>query len=475
VARRRGKTLSARFGWRAFWFSFLVLGLVTLGTGLFWRARLLDTIRDGLTAHIRSVESELQLVAPNGLDPFPVDGLVVLPAPETGIQIVTLGGDVLASSPRLAGAAPLVPVDELPAAAGVLVTRNVTTAGLGHSMVMAATIEVSDHMYAVEAVVSLAEADQACWMTCLVLPGVAGLVAALIGIGVAISIGYALRPVRVLTRRAAEVAGRRKPSPLKVTASTAELQELATQLDLLLEAIRASFEREQTFLDDASHELRTPIAIARAELDLAKRSRPDPNTAAALDSALEEIERLDQAAGDLLVLARARAAGPDGFRPIEVAPIARRAVTNVQRAPDARDIEITVAGGGVVDGDPNALERALTNLVANAARYCHSYVDVTAAASGLDVTITVADDGPGIPDHLLDSLFDRFSRGSDRQAHSTGLGTAIAAEVVAVHGGTISAGNRLHGGAEITITLPATAGPFPLREGTDIAPDRRRD
>lgn len=452
-----GKTLRVRFGLRAFFFSFLILGSVTLGTGLFWRSRLLDSIRDGLVAHIRSVESELELVAPQGLDPFPLDGLVVLPAPETGVQILTLDGEVLAASPHLAGSGALLPINDLPTAPGVVVTRDVTTDALGHSLVMGTTIQVSDRMFAVEAVASLAEADGACWAACAILPGIAGIVAALIGVGVAMSIGYALRPVQALTRRAAEVAGTRKPSPLNVTAPTAELQELATELDHLLEAIRASFAREQTFLDDASHELRTPIAIARAELDLARRARPDPTTAAALASALEEIERLDQAASDLLVLARARAAGPEDFRPIEVVPVARRAATAVHRSSGSREVEITVQGSGVVDGDPNALERALTNLVANAARYCRSLVEIHIASSEESVRITVSDDGPGIPEHLLDTLFVRFSRGSDRQAHSTGLGTAIAAEVVAAHRGTISAGNRPDGGAVVTILLPATA------------------
>lgn len=474
MAHRGAKTLRVRFGLRAFLFSFVILGLVTLGTGLFWRSRLVDSIRDGLVAHIRSVESELELVAPQGFDSFPLDRLVVLPAPETGVQILSLDGEVLAASPHLAGNGALLPVGDLPAAPGVVVTREVTIDAMGHSLAMGTTINVSDRTFAVEAVASLAEADRACWTACVILPGVAGIVAALIGVGVTLSISYALRPVQTLTRRASEVAGKRKPSPLNVTAPTAELQELATELDGLLEAIRASFDREQTFLDDASHELRTPIAIARAELDLARRAHPDPTTAAALQSALEEIERLDHAAADLLVLARARAAGPENFRPIEIAPVARHAATTVHRSSESRDIEITVHGSGVVDGDPDALERALANLIANAARYCRSVVEIEVVSSPQSVTITVADDGPGISEHLLDTLFDRFSRGSDRQAHSTGLGTAIAAEVVAAHGGMIAAANRPKGGAVITIRLPAS-GSAPDPGPHHVAEERRTD
>jgi signal transduction histidine kinase len=276
-----------------------------------------------------------------------------------------------------------------------------------------------------------------------------------------VAIDRALRPVQSLTHRAAEIATGRRRLRLDVTADTTELKELSTELDRLLDALRAAFDREQEFLDDASHELRTPLTIAKTELELALRTaRPGPEVRQALESAIEELDRVQATASELLVLARARAAGERGFETVDVRTIADQAAELVRRDRRRCNRRIEVEGSGRALGDEQALERALVNLIGNAVDHATANVRVEITDSQpAGLQITIADDGPGFPDDLLDHLFDRFTRGPDRRAHSTGLGTAIAAEVISTHGGSVDASNAAHGGAVVTIVLPTSTNP----------------
>jgi two-component system OmpR family sensor kinase len=455
----RPATLRAQFGLRAFLLALIALGLATFATGWLWRARALDAVAEGLNAHIHSIEADLELDLATDLDSPTTDRPMLLPAPEVGVQIVSQESGVLAASSRLLDRAPLIPVGDVTATGTA--TSTVTDAEFGHALINAELVIVAGRRFVIEAIAGLDDVDSAARITWLVFPLVAILLSALIGFAVSISVDRALRPVGSLAGRAAEIAAGRRPLRLDVRARTTELRDLAAQLDRLLDSIRASFDREQAFLDDAAHELRTPIAIAQTELDLAHRSAPDQQTAEALRSALDELHNLDRTAADLLVLARARVAGREAFVPVDLGKVAQRAAAVVRRDPRQRHVPITVRGSGLVLGDPDGLQRALTNVIANAARFCTTSVVVEVDASSEGVTTTITDDGPGIPDHLLSTLFDRFARGPAREVQSTGLGTAIAAEVVASHSGTITAHNRREGGAVVTIRLPATNGAQP--------------
>jgi len=466
----RPATLRAQFGLRAFLLALIALELATFATGWLWRARALDAVAEGLNAHIHSIEADLELDLATDLDSPTTDGPMLLPAPEVGIQIVSQESGVLAASSRLLDRAPLIPVGDVTATGTA--TSTVTDEEFGHALINAELVTIAGRRFVIEAIAGLDDVDGAARITWLVFPLVSLLLAALIGFTVSISVDRALRPVKSLAGRAAEIAAGRRPLRLDVQARTTELRDLAAQLDRLLDSIRASFDREQAFLDDAAHELRTPIAIAQNELDLAYRSAPDQQTGEALRSALDELRSLDRTAADLLVLARARAAGREAFVPVDLGEVARQAAAVVQRDPRQRRVPINVTGSGLVFGDPDGLQRAATNVIANAARFCTNSVVVEVGAVSEDVVMTITDDGPGIPDHLLGTLFDRFARGAGREAQSTGLGTAIAAEVVASHGGTITAHNGRVAGAVITIRLPATNGVQPS-EPSERAADRQ--
>ncbi len=455
MAWYRPRTLRARFGLRVFCLAIVVLGIALVGTGLFWRARVLSDKVQGLTDHIDSIESELETLYEAGGFPPSGDAVLEFPAPEQGVQVFSSTGEELAGSSRLTDVVPAIPPETISPDETTPPTTIVHHPVFGHSLVVGDSFSLGSDHYVVEAITGLSDLDRANRIAFVVLPIAALLLSLGIGAGVGLSVDRALRPVRQLARRATEIAAGRRAMRLDVAADTTELQDLVASLDDLLDAIRAAFDREQIFLDDASHDLRTPIAIARAELELAERHNRHPETAAALRSAIEELDRVDATASELLVLARARAAGTEGFTTIDVGDVAQRAAANIRRDPSQRRVTLAVKGSGEAAGDAAALERALTNLIANAVRHCAGSVDVSVRTGNGSVTVVVADDGPGFPEHLLENLFDRFTRGTDRRAHGTGLGTAIAAEIVASHGGSITATNPPGGGAAVMIRLPA--------------------
>lgn len=273
----------------------------------------------------------------------------------------------------------------------------------------------------------------------------------------------ALRPVERMAEEADAISlaepGRRLPQP----GGEDEITHLARTLNAMLERIEASFARERAFLDDASHELRTPVSILKGELELALLHDADPaETRRALRSALEEAERLSRLAEDLLVLAREAV----GRLPLHRQPSDLRALTDSAAirlglapvptaAPGARPVLAAV--------DPARFDQVLANLLTNARRFARHQVRVEVErADGLAV-VTVADDGPGFPANMLDKAFDRFSRGDSARHRQddggAGLGLAIAAALVRAHGGTIAAENGPPlGGAVVRVCVPALDG-----------------
>lgn len=454
-----GTSLKARFGIRAFVVSLLVLGVAVVGTGLLWRATLMDDLKDSLRDHTTSVDSEIEVLAednefpPTGPDP------VILTQPEHGAQVLSSDGVLVASSSELISVPAPIPAESIVSMPGTTVTTIVQNPVYGHALVVGKSLDLDGRQYAVEAITDLNDVDAAARLTFVWGPVVALAVSIGLGLGVTLSVDRALKPVQQLTRRAAELAAGRRQLRLDVPAETSELRELSSRLDELLDAIRVAFEREQAFLDDASHELRTPIAIARAELELAQRSAPrGETTRLAFESAIEELDKVESTASDLLVLARARAASDHGFGPVEIGELANRVARRIRRDPRREPPVIAVSGRAWALGDEDALERALVNLVGNAADHCRSTVAVTIDRTD-DVTVEIADDGPGFPDHLRGHIFDRFTRGADVRSDSVGLGTAITAEIVAAHGGSIVASNSDTGGAVVTMSLPKASEP----------------
>jgi two-component system OmpR family sensor kinase len=269
----------------------------------------------------------------------------------------------------------------------------------------------------------------------------------------------ALRPVESMRREAAEVSVSEPGRRLPVSPAKDEIGRLGETLNDMLARLEAAFARERTFVSDASHELRTPLAILRTELELAlRRGRTVEELHAALESAAEETDRLTQLAEDLLVIARSdQGKLPVRAEELPAAELLDRARDRyAQRAEHAgRELRVENDDGLRLLADRLRVDQALMNLVENAMRHGQGEVVLSAEASDGAVELHVRDEGPGFPDDLLGSAFERFTRGDPARARGgAGLGLPIVAAIAAAHGGTARARNRSEGGADVWISLP---------------------
>ena len=271
--------------------------------------------------------------------------------------------------------------------------------------------------------------------------------------------GIVLGPVEQMSRRAARISFTNPEARLPQPPGSDELAELGANLNRMLDRIAETMAHERAFVDEASHELRTPIAVLRAELELARMEaseRPDAEpTVAALDSALEETDRLASLAERILVLAKAdsgRAIGPP--ERVRLAEVVQRVVD--RSSTDLPGVEVDV-GNKVVLADPVALEQLLRNLVTNASRWADSRIRIDASKQGRWVLLRVCDDGPGFSDAMVHRAFERFSREDPVAADGggAGLGLAIVAAIADDLGGRVRAENGPPlGGAVVTVHLP---------------------
>jgi two-component system sensor histidine kinase MprB len=289
----------------------------------------------------------------------------------------------------------------------------------------------------------------------LFLFGAAGVVAAgLAGWAVARS---GLRPVRRLTEAAEEIARTEQLDPIDVEGND-EIARLARAFNAMLAALSASRDRQRQLVADAGHELRTPLTSLRTNLDLltqADRQGGLSETARAelLDDVRFQIEELTTLIGDLTELAREQPP-PMQLQQVDLAEVAERAVQRVRRRASDLAFDVRVESWWVT-GEASALERAVTNLLDNAAKWSPPSGTVTVALA--EGTLTVADEGSGIAEEDLPHVFDRFYRSPDaRTLPGSGLGLAIVRQVAERHGGAVAAGRAATGGAEFRLWLPGS-------------------
>jgi len=267
----------------------------------------------------------------------------------------------------------------------------------------------------------------------------------------------ALRPVDMLTREAAAVSSLDTDRRLPVVPGDDEFARLAATLDSMLTRLAVAFDRERAFVDDASHELRTPIAVLRGEIDLALSALDDRDEVEqSLLAAQGQVTRLTRLAEDLLLLARERTGTlVVHHEPVDLTDLAFAEAGTLSPVVGLR---LDVRGEPVViEADADRLRQVLTNLAANSAAAGATSARIQISADRDFARVEWADDGPGFPPGLLDSAFDRFVRGDTARTtmSGAGLGLSIVRAVVAAHSGTAAIRNGPPlGGAVVTVRLP---------------------
>lgn len=282
----------------------------------------------------------------------------------------------------------------------------------------------------------------------------------LIGVLIAAMAGWAvarngLRPVRRLTEAAEEIARTEQLDPITVEGND-EIARLAQAFNAMLVALSASRDRQRQLVADAGHELRTPLTSLRTNLDLltqaeARGGLSESSRAELMDDVRFQIGELTTLIGDLTELARDEPV-PVTLEAVDLAEITDRAVARVRRRASSLDFDVRTEHWWVT-GESPALERAVLNLLDNAAKWSPPLGVVTVRLA--DGVLSVEDQGHGISDEDLPHVFERFYRSKEsRTMPGSGLGLSIVRQVAERHGGRVTPSRSADGGARFCLSIP---------------------
>ncbi|MCB0996433.1 MAG: HAMP domain-containing histidine kinase [Acidimicrobiales bacterium] len=270
-------------------------------------------------------------------------------------------------------------------------------------------------------------------------------------------VGRTLRPVEAIRAEVADIGGSELHRRVPVPATGDEIARLASTMNDMLDRLEASTIRQRRFVADASHELRSPLTRIRTEVEVALARPDDLDGEATLRSVSAESEALQRLIEDLLQLARV----DDGTalarrEPVDLDDVVIREARRARAA--GHRVELDGVSGAQVLGDSDQLTRVVRNLLDNAVRHAEHRVRLSLAEIDGVATLTVSDDGLGVPDDQRDRVFERFARLDDartRHDGGTGLGLAIVREVVIRHDGSVTVDDAPGGGARFTVRIPA--------------------
>jgi two-component system, OmpR family, sensor histidine kinase MprB len=426
------------------------------------RTELRDQVDDSLRETVTRFEQRVSAGAPPSLDqlqslPAPPPGAIAITGgPENGafIQLIDPSGQ----TQQLPGG-PTIPVSSA--------DREIAASGQGESLTDATvndrhlrvlTVPVADQG-AVQIGRSLEGVDDVLAnlrvilvIVCLAGVGAAALIARLLALRV-------LAPVRDLTETADHVAATDDLSRRIEVDREDEIGRLATRFNAMLDAIESSQESlthsltaQSQLVADASHELRTPIASLRTDVEslIEHPELPEGERARRLDAVSERIEELTALVNDVIELARGDQPAGEA-EDVRLDEVVAESVARLRRLAPERPVEASLEQS-VIEGRPDRIARAVNNLLDNANKYSPAGRPIQVVVA--DGEVIVRDHGPGLAPDELEHAFDRFWRGAgSRETAGSGLGLAIVRQVAEAHGGEASVANANGGGAEFRLRL----------------------
>ncbi|MDH5822506.1 ATP-binding protein [Luteimonas sp. RD2P54] len=252
------------------------------------------------------------------------------------------------------------------------------------------------------------------------------------GICAYVTLEYTLRPLRKLSESAASISPRALHARLRTEAVPSEIAPLVHSFNRALDRLEHGYRVQQEFLATAAHELKTPLSLIRAQVELREEGEDR-------DALLGDVEHMTRQVQQLLLLAEASEVQNYAFATTDVQEVARDAVAYLQRMAEAADVHVTLSGASVArwQADRGALFTLLKNLLENAIEHAPRGTEVRVEVDA--ETVTVRDSGPGVDPQDLSQMFSRFWRGAHRRDQGAGLGLAICREIAQAHGWALSA------------------------------------
>ena len=380
------------------------------------------------------------------------------------VQVLDAQGRITDVSPGADRLVPMLPPAQAQAAARTGQARMLAGPPLGlPSMLRVVAVAASGHQVVIAAVSYAPAGDSLATLAKALLIGTP-LLFGLLALAIWLVTGYTLRPIAALRRGAAEVTQTGVPRDLPVPPARDEVRSLAVTLNDMLSRLADAQQRQRDLVSDTAHELRSPIASIRAQLEVAL-DHPDgldwPETARDVHADTLRLARLTE---DLLLLARL-----DGQhlrrKPTDLSAVCGSVVAcySAARVPVRTDATVPIPGPCVVAGDPDALRRLLVNLLDNAVRHAAGQVRVSVRGDDGWTVLVVSDDGPGIPAEDAERAFGRFSRleaarnrTDEEGVAGAGLGLAIVRSTAEAHGGSVSLSDA-GPGLRVVVRLPLAA------------------
>jgi signal transduction histidine kinase len=378
---------------------------------------------------------------------------------EEFVQVVRPDGTIMTSSPNVEGAAAIAML--APGEERVIGEVPFET---GPFLVVATSANVGSQTYTVIAGHTLETVTEATAAMVTVLAVAIPLLLLVVGLVTWRVVGRSLAPVEGIRREVEAISSSELYRRVPDTPGGDEVSKLASTMNSMLQRLEEGHRRERRLISDASHELRSPITSIRQHAEVAL-AHPGTTTASELAAiVLEEDARLQRIVEDLLLLSSLDEGSLHlRMTPVDLDDVVLEEVTRLRATTDLQ-IGIESVSAGRVAGDRHKLERLLRNLTDNAARHARDSVVLSLRASDEGVTVTVDDDGRGVPLADRERIFERFVRldeARDRDSGGSGLGLAIVRELAGAHGATVVVTGAPIGGARFEVRFP----PVPDRAG----------